>query len=297
MASSITACRSLSVIDGRLPDHSHHQVFALKSAALAVSFSSSPSQVSKTSLQWSSSKSSLLWASPIRQGTLKKVSVMVNASEDVEELVEESEGETFSGFEESSGLEESFGGNQFIEPQEQAKLYVGNLPFVVNAQMLGELFEEAGQVLDVNLITDRETGNSRGFAFVTMSTPGELEIAIEKFNQYSFEGRLLTVRKAAPKGTRMERPDFGSPNKVYVGNLPWQTDDSQLLQLFSEHGKVLEARVVYDRDTGRSRGFGFVTYSSENEVNDAISALDGADMDGRPLRVSIAESMPRRGRF
>ncbi|GLJ08837.1 hypothetical protein SUGI_0096880 [Cryptomeria japonica] len=293
MASSITACKSLSVVDGRLADHSHRHVYALKSAPSAVSFSSSPSvfyasRVSKTSLQWASSKSSLLWASPIRQGGLKKVAVMVNASEDVEEIVEEVEEET------SSGFNESFGGNQFSDPPEEAKLYVGNLPFDVNAQMLGELFEEAGQVLDVNLITDRETGNSRGFGFVTMSTAEEVEIGIEKFNQYSFEGRLLTVRKASPRGTRVERPELGSSNKVYVGNLPWQTDDNSLLQLFSEHGKVLEARVVYDRDTGRSRGFGFVTYASQNEVNDAISALDGADMDGRPLRVSVAENRPRR---
>ena len=63
---------------------------------------------------------------------------------------------------------------------------------------------------------------------------------------------------------------------------------------FSEHGKVLEARVVYDRETGRSRGFGFVTYSSDSEVNDAIAALDGTDMDGRTLRVNIAEDRPRR---
>lgn len=293
MASSLTACKSLSVIDGRLADHSYRPVFALKSVPSAVSFSISPSafyslRASKASLQWASSKPSLLWTSPIRQGSLKKVAVMVNAAEDVEEIVEEVEEET------SSGFGENFGENAFVQAPEEAKLYVGNLPFDANAQMLGELFEEVGQVLDVNLITDRETGNSRGFAFVTMSTVEESEMSIEKFDQYSFEGRLLTVRKAAPRGTRIERPDIGSTNKVYVGNLPWQTDDSTLLQLFSEHGKVLEARVVYDRDTGRSRGFGFVTYSSRNEVNDAISALDGTDMDGRPLRVSVAENRPRR---
>lgn len=87
----------------------------------------------------------------------------------------------------------------------------------------------------------------------------------------------MTVNKAAPKGSRPERPPrvFERSFRIYVGNLPWQVDDSRLEQVFSEHGKVVDAKVVYDRDTQRSRGFGFVTMSSETEVNDAIAALDG----------------------
>lgn len=186
--------------------------------------------------------------------------------------------------------------NEFVELPEGTKLFVGNLPFNLDNQQLGELFEGAGEVLDVNIITDRETGNSRGFGFVTMATVEEAEKGVELFNRYSLEGRLLTVNKAAPRGTKFERPaQPASGSKIYVGNLPWQADDNSLLQLFSEHGKVLEARVVYDRETGRSRGFGFVTYSSESEVNDAIAALDGTELDGRPLRVNIAEDRSRRG--
>lgn len=90
-------------------------------------------------------------------------------------------------------------------------------------------------------------------------------------------GRLLTVNKAAPRGSQPERPPrvFEPSFRIYVGNLPWQVDDGRLEQLFSEHGKVVDARVVYDRESGRSRGFGFVTMASETEVNDAIAALDG----------------------
>ena len=87
----------------------------------------------------------------------------------------------------------------------------------------------------------------------------------------------MTVNKAAPRGSRPEPPPrvFGSSFRAYVGNLPWQVDDARLEQVFSEHGKVVDAKVVYDRDTQRSRGFGFVTMSSETELNDAIAALDG----------------------
>lgn len=90
-------------------------------------------------------------------------------------------------------------------------------------------------------------------------------------------GRLLTVNKAAPRGSKPERaPRVSSPTpRIYVGNLPWTVDDSRLEEVFSEYGKVVSARVVSDRETGRSRGFGFVVLSTESEVNDAIANLDG----------------------
>ncbi|XVF55475.1 hypothetical protein PTKIN_Ptkin06aG0039100 [Pterospermum kingtungense] len=87
---------------------------------------------------------------------------------------------------------------------------------------------------------------------------------------------------------------MGTSNRVYVGNLSWGVDDSALETLFSEQGDVVEARVVYDRESGRSRGFGFVTYNSAEEVDGAIRSLNGVDLDGRPIRVSVAESRPRR---
>ena len=70
-----------------------------------------------------------------------------------------------------------------------------------------------------------------------------------------------------------------------------------LESLFSEQGKVVEARVIYDRDSGRSKGFGFVTYDSSQEVQNAIKSLDGADLDGRQIRVSEAEARPPRRQY
>lgn len=68
---------------------------------------------------------------------------------------------------------------------------------------------------------------------------------------------------------------FDNTNKVYVGNLAWSVDNLALETLFQDQGNVMEARVVYDRDTGRSKGFGFVTYGSMDEVNKAVDSLDG----------------------
>ena len=78
----------------------------------------------------------------------------------------------------------------------------------------------------------------------------------------------------SPRGAR-GAATMGASNRVYVGNLSWGVDDSALETLFSEQGKVVEAKVVYDRESGRSRGFGFVTYNSAEAVDSAIKSLNG----------------------
>ncbi len=83
-------------------------------------------------------------------------------------------------------------------------------------------------------------------------------------------------------------------NKLFVGGLSWGTDDAALHAAFSEYGDVTDAKVITDRETGRSRGFGFVTFAQADDAQQAISALDGVDLDGRTIRVNVAEQKPRR---
>jgi cold-inducible RNA-binding protein len=89
--------------------------------------------------------------------------------------------------------------------------------------------------------------------------------------------------------------------KLFVGNLSWSINDVQLEELFREYGEVAAARVITDRDTGRSRGFGFVEIETA-DVAVVISALNGREIDGRAIRVSEAEDKresrgPRRDRY
>ncbi len=84
--------------------------------------------------------------------------------------------------------------------------------------------------------------------------------------------------------------------KIYVGNLPWSATSASLEALFSAHGTVQSAEVISDRETGRSRGFGFVEMESDEACQRAIEALNGADIDGRPITVNEArERAPRTG--
>jgi cold-inducible RNA-binding protein len=82
--------------------------------------------------------------------------------------------------------------------------------------------------------------------------------------------------------------------RIYVGNLPWSTTSSELQNMFAEHGGVKNAEVISDRETGRSRGFGFVEMESDEAMNAAINAMNGKDMGGRALTVNEArERTPR----
>lgn len=76
---------------------------------------------------------------------------------------------------------------------------------------------------------------------------------------------------------------------IYVGNLAFETDSAQLESLFAEHGQVTKAQVIADRDTGKSRGFGFVEMPSSTDAQTAISQLDGRDLGGRQLTVNMAK--------
>lgn len=80
---------------------------------------------------------------------------------------------------------------------------------------------------------------------------------------------------------------------IYVGNLSFDTSSSQLESLFANHGEVTGAQVITDRDTGRSRGFGFVEMADSEAAQNAISAIDGSDFEGRTLKVNIAKPRSR----
>ena len=83
-------------------------------------------------------------------------------------------------------------------------------------------------------------------------------------------------------------------SKIYVGGLPYATTDAQLQDLFSTHGTVESARVITDKFTGRSRGFGFVEMASSEDAQKAIQALNGTDLDGRNLTVNEARPQEKR---
>nr|ABD58896.1 chloroplast single strand DNA binding protein [Mesostigma viride] len=190
------------------------------------------------------------------------------------------------------------------------KLYVGNLAWSCDDEMLNQAFSQFGEVKAAEVVLDRESGRSRGFAFVTMASPDAAEKARRGLDGTELAGRAIRVNFPQPKGERAPRAErgersersersertytprgdgeAGDANRLYVGNLPWSMDDGMLEDLFMEFGTVNYARVVMDRDSGRSRGFAFVALSTPEEANEAMANLDGEEIGGRTIRVNLA---------
>ncbi len=83
--------------------------------------------------------------------------------------------------------------------------------------------------------------------------------------------------------------------KLFVGSLSWDTNDEGLRNAFGAHGEITEAVVISDRDTGRSRGFGFVTFEDDEAADKAVAAMNGTELDGRTIRVDVAQAKQRSG--
>jgi cold-inducible RNA-binding protein len=90
------------------------------------------------------------------------------------------------------------------------------------------------------------------------------------------------------------RTSLKMSNKLYVGNLSFNTTENDLQDAFAAHGTVLETNLMMDRETGRARGFGFVTMSTPEEAQKAITALNGTSVDGRALTVNVAKPREER---
>jgi RNA recognition motif-containing protein len=110
--------------------------------------------------------------------------------------------------------------------------------------------------------------------------------------QESADGKLPEVRLEDIQISVAPRPKRGTvgPVKLFVGGLSWDTTTEDLTNAFAKFGTIVDATVILDRTTGRSRGFGFVTFEKPPDANEAVKNMNGAELDGRILKVNLAES-------
>lgn len=123
---------------------------------------------------------------------------------------------------------------------------------------------------------------------MTMSTVEDCNAVIKNLDGREYGGRTLRVNFSdKPKPKEPLYPE--TEHKLFVGNLAWSVTSESLAEAFQEYGSVVGARVLYDGDSGRSRGYGFVCYETRAEMDAALNSLNGVELEGRPMRVSLAQ--------
>jgi nucleolin len=188
------------------------------------------------------------------------------------------------------------------EKEATANLFVGNLSWNIDEEWLTREFEEFGELQGVRIITDRDSGRSKGFGYVEFTNAENGAKALEARNGYELDGRGLRVDFSAPRDNSAQTPQqkqndraakFGDVKNppaqtLFVGNISFDADENTLTEYFQEHGSINSIRLPTDRETGAAKGFGYVEMGSIEEAQAAFEALQGADIAGRPIRLDYA---------
>lgn len=186
-------------------------------------------------------------------------------------------------------------------------LFVGNLSWNVDEQWLTQEFEEYGELSGVRIVTDRDSGRSKGFGYVEYVNAADAAKAYAAKKGYELDGRAINLdwatgrtNGAAPQRAQDRAKSFGDKTSppsetLFLGNLSFEVTQDIVSEAFAEYGTVTGVRLPTDRDTGAPKGFGYVTYSSVDEAKAAFEAMQGYDLTGRPLRLDYSSPRPSTG--
>lgn len=180
-------------------------------------------------------------------------------------------------------------------------LFVGNLSWNVDEEWLSREFGEFGELTGVRIITDKQTGRSKGFGYVEFANADDAATALKAKNQSDLDGRALNVDFSVPRTNDAERPaarakaygDSISPESatLFVGNISFDATEDILGEEFGNWGTVTSVRLPTDMQTGAPKGFGYVEFSTVEEAKEALKNMNGASVAGRNIRCDF--STPR----
>lgn len=178
-------------------------------------------------------------------------------------------------------------------------VYVKNIDTEVTEEEFEELFKKFGAITSATLSKDSE-GNSRGFGFVNFEGHEAASKAVEELNDLEFKGKKLYVGRAQKKyereeelkkqyeAARLEKSNKYLGVNLYIKNLDDSIDDDKLREVFAVHGTITSAKVMTD-DHGKSKGFGFVCFTSPEEATKAVTEMNQHMVAGKPLYVALAQ--------
>ncbi|CAG8507578.1 4249_t:CDS:2 [Ambispora gerdemannii] len=165
---------------------------------------------------------------------------------------------------------------------EEGKMFIGGLNWETTDDSLKSHFSQFGEVTDVIVMRDPNTGRSRGFGFLTFVDPSVVNTVLVK--EHQLDGKIIDPKRAIP------REEQEKTEKIFVGGIAPEVTEEEFKEFFTQFGNVIDATLMVDRETGRPRGFGFITFDSSEPVEKAM-ARDDLEIQNKPVEVKRA--MPK----
>lgn len=175
--------------------------------------------------------------------------------------------------------------------EEPGKLFVGGLSWETTEEKLQQYFGEFGEVIDSVVMKNTESGQSRGFGFVTFGDPNSVEKVLAK-GTHLLDGRAIDPKPCSTKAAIKSKKNSQYP-KIFLGGLPFNVTETDLRSIFSKYGEVMDVIIMYDHEKNKCRGFGFLSFEKDEDVNKCV-ADHYIYVNGKKVEVKRAE--PRDGR-
>lgn len=164
--------------------------------------------------------------------------------------------------------------------RDQGKMFIGGLNWDTTEEKLKDYFGKYGEIIDFTIMRDSATGRPRGFAFLTFRFSSSVDEVLK--TTHVLDGKVIDPKRAIPK----EEQD--KTGKIFVGGIAPEVTEQDFDEFFSRFGNVIDAQLMIDKDSGRSRGFGFVTYDSPDSV-DRVTENKYLKLKGRQMEIKRAE--------
>eukprot|EP00252_Welwitschia_mirabilis_P017015 TRINITY_DN3783_c0_g1_i1.p1 TRINITY_DN3783_c0_g1~~TRINITY_DN3783_c0_g1_i1.p1 ORF type:complete len:410 (-),score=93.27 TRINITY_DN3783_c0_g1_i1:463-1692(-) len=177
---------------------------------------------------------------------------------------------------------------------EQGKLFIGGISWETNEQTLKQYFQKYGEVSEIVIMRDKVTGRPRGFGFVGFAEPSIIEKVLQ--DKHNIDGRQVELKRALPREEQHkssqksgENPGAGVPRtkKIFVGGLAPSVTDEDFRKHFEQFGNITDVVVMYDHVSNRPRGFGFITFDTEEAV-DKVVTKNFHELHGKMVEVKRA---------
>lgn len=164
--------------------------------------------------------------------------------------------------------------------RDAGKMFIGGLDWDTTEERMKEYFSKFGEVIDHTIMRESSTGRSRGFGFLTFASSSSVDEVVK--TQHVLDGKVIDPKRAIP------REEQDKTGKIFVGGIAPEVRPKEFEEFFSKFGTIIDAQLMLDKDTGRSRGFGFVTFDSPDAV-DKVCQGRYLDFNGRQIEVKRAE--------